>query len=331
MKRAGWSIIMSVLAIFTVSCEDISIELPGTIEPFEEENPESEYIAIFGDIQYYTNKTYIGLYKHSVDWILAQYKRGTNIACVLHAGDVTQKNEISSWSLFNSATSELANNILYVSMIGDHDYSWDGQFIKDRDLTHFSGFVNYQKTLTCVEAMYEPGRMENIVVRNTIHGERYDILVLEFGPRPEVVVWANQWVSSHPDIKYILMNHEYLEAGGGRRTEGLKCAARLRKCSTFLTPDQLWDSLVKIHNNILCVLCGHVGGLYAVTFEKNNFGRDVPQIQHNIQSAAHRYDNWLMLWDFPAYSDSANVFIYNTKDGQYYHGQSSLFTFKYQY
>lgn len=36
MKRAGWSIIMSVLAIFTVSCEDISIELPGTIEPFEE-------------------------------------------------------------------------------------------------------------------------------------------------------------------------------------------------------------------------------------------------------------------------------------------------------
>lgn len=96
----------------------------------------------------------------------------------------------------------MANNILYVSMIGDHDYSWEGQFIKDRDSTHFNDFLNFQKTLSCVEAMYEPGKMENIVVRNTIHGERYDLLVLEFGPRPEVVEWANLWVSSHPDIKY---------------------------------------------------------------------------------------------------------------------------------
>lgn len=249
MKRALGNLLSFVMVFFAVSCEDISIDLPASIESFEEENPESEYIAIFGDIQYYTNKTYIGLYKHSVDWILAQYTRGTNFACVLHTGDITQKNEISSWSLFHTATDDLAKKILYVSMIGDHDYSWDGQFIIGRDYTHFSDYMDFENTHSCIEAMYEPGKMENIVVRNTIHGERYDILALEFGPRPEVVEWANQWVSSHSDLKYILMNHEYLEAGGGRRTEGLKCAARLRKCSTFLTPEQVWDSLVKVNDS----------------------------------------------------------------------------------
>ena len=126
------------------------------------------------------------------------------------------------------------------------------------------------------------------------------------------------------------MNHEYLEAGGGRRTEGLKCAARLRKCSTFLTPEQVWDSLVKVNDNILCVLCGHVGGLYAITVDTNDYGREIPQIQHNIQSFDYRYDNWLMLWEFPAESDSAKVFIYNTRTGQYYNNQNCLFKFKYR-
>lgn len=67
-----------------------------------------------------------------------------------------------------------------------------------------------------------------------------------------------------------------------------------------------------------------------MTFEKNQFGRDVPQIQHNIQSPDYRYDNWLMLWEFPAESDSAKVFIYNTKTSQYYNNQKCLFKFKYR-
>ena len=313
-----------------MSCQKDWFDVP--IEPIVDDIPhdETEYIAVFGDIQYYTNPTYINLYNRSIAWILAQQKLGIKFDCVLHTGDVTQKNEHSAWELFHNSTHELADSILYVSMIGDHDYTWDGQFITSRESTHFNDYVGFPNTLSSVESWFESGRMENIVIRNTIHGERYDLLVLEFGPRPEVLEWANDWVSSHPEIKYILMNHEYLESDGGRRTDGLKCAARLRNCSTFTTPEQVWNDLVKCNDNIICVLCGHVGGLYAVTMDTNDFGHEVPQIQHNIQSPQYRYDNWLMLWEFPAESDSANVFIYNTQTGHYYDNANTLFKFKYR-
>ena len=80
----------------------------------------------------------------------------------------------------------------------------------------------------------------------------------------------------------------------------------------------------------MCVLCGHVGGLYALTIDTNDFGHDVPQIHHNIQSPDYRYDNWLMLWEFPAESDSVNVSIYNTRTGKYYNNHDVLFKFRYR-
>ena len=158
---------------------------------------------------------------------------------------------------------------------------------------------------------------------------RCDIILLEFGPRVEVVEWAKQWVSSHPETRYILMNHEYLEKGEGRRTMGLKCKSQFQN-TNYVTPDELWNELIKCNDNIRVVLCGHVGELYALTVDINDFGREIPQIQHNIQSPEYRYDNWLMLWEFPAESDSANVFIYNTQTGQYYDDKKSLFKFRYK-
>ncbi len=287
----------------------------------------TEYIAIFGDIQYYTNPTYIQLYKNSVDWIYRQKQLGIHINCVLHTGDVTQGNSINSWQLFYDNTLELASVIPFITMIGDHDYTWDDARINDRLSTHFNDFVSFPLTVNKVVAWFEEGRMENIVVENTIHGQRIDFLILEFGPRVEVVEWADKYVKSHPDVKFIMLNHEYLEAGGGRRTTGLKCERRIRN-SSYTTPEQLWEKLIKCNDNIRCVLCGHVGGLYAYTEDINDFGRIIPQIQHNIQGPKYRYDNWLMLWEIPANEDIVKVSVYNTQSGMYFDDKRVLFDFK---
>ena len=214
-------------------------------------------------------------------------------------------------------------------MIGDHDYTWeDGIHIDNRNSTLFNDYIKFPLTTNKIVAWFEEGRMENIVVENTIHGQRLDFLILEFGPRDEVVAWVNSYVKAHPDHHFILMTHEYLEKGGGRRTDNLKSANRLRN-TTYSTPDELWHNLIKCNDNIRLVLCGHVGGLFALTLDTNVFGREIPQIQHNIQSPDYRYDNWLMLWQFPIESDSANVCIYNTNTGQYYNDQTCLFKFSY--
>lgn len=330
MNKIG--IFLLVLLLF-ISCGSEDNRNDDVIQIMEY-NDSSEYIAIFGDIQYYTNATYNHLFQHSCDWILAQKHAGMNINSVLLVGDVTSNNIRGLWKYFESATKQLAQEIPFISAIGDHDYTWsdeDGYTIADRNNTEFSKYLGFPLTKQKVVAWYEKGHMENIVVENYIHGIPIYFLVLEFGPRKEVVDWANEYVKSHPDIHFILMNHEYLEKGGGRRTENLKCYTRLHKTeTTYTTPTQLWNKLIKKNDNILCVLCGHVGGLYAYTSEKNDFGREVLQIQHNIQSPDYRYDNWLMLWEFPQGSDSVNVSIINTKSMKFYEGKPVLFNFKYK-
>lgn len=328
--RRLYLILLCIVLVQFVSCQKdwIEIDVESAIEDIEIE--ESDYMAIFGDIQYYTNSTYISLYQHSVNWLLRQKADGMNIKCVLHTGDIChQTNALSCWNCFQGAMSVLSKEMPYYSMIGDHDYMWyDGAHIYGRGDTHFNEYVQFPLSAQNVISRYEVDRMENVVAKNIIQGERLDLLILEFGPREEVVSWANEYVRSHPDVSFILMTHEYLEKGGGRRTVGLKSAARLHNTS-YTTPEQLWDRLIKCNDNIRLVLCGHVGGLYALTIDTNDFGREIPQIQHNIQSLDYRYDNWLMLWEFPAESDSAKVFIYNTRTGQYYNNQKCLFKFRY--
>ena len=289
----------------------------------------SEFIAVFGDIQYYTNYSNIKLFKRSLDWI-EYVAKDLKILCALHTGDVTNSCNSAQWSHFGNAIKGFSKSIPFITNIGDHDYYWDGAYINSRNDTSFSEHTEFPLVRNMIETAFEEGRMENIVVRNEIHGQRYDFLLLEFGPRKEVVEWAKEWVTSHPDIKYILMNHEYLESGGGRRVSNLKCKLRLRN-TTYVTPDELWNELVKHNDNIVCILCGHVGSLYAVTYEKNDFGRDVCQIQHNIQGSGYRYDNWLMVWEFPEDGDDAIISIVNTRTGLLFDSKESLFTFKYRY
>lgn len=302
-------------------------ELPN---PYAEKTS-SEFISVFGDIQYYTTTENMKLFKYSLDWI--EYEnRLVNILCTLHTGDIVQVNtDRSEWASFDSAISDFSKSIPFISCIGDHDYTWhDNIYIDSRYETNFSEHTKFPLVTNRIEAAFESGRMENIIVRNEIHGKRVDLLLLEFGPRKEVVKWAYDWVASHPDIKYILMNHEYLEQGGGRRQTGLKCKARLRN-TTYTTPNELWDNLIKKLNNIVCVLCGHVGGLYAVTYEKNDFGREVCQIEHNIQGSPYKYENWVMMWEFPVDSEDAVVSIVNARTGELFESKDTLFTFKYRY
>ena len=101
----------------------------------------SECIAIFGDIQYYTNSQYISLYKHSLDWIVHN-EESLRIKAVLHTGDITQTNDSNhEWPNFYRAMRDIFTKIPYISAIGDHDYFWDGAIIPDRYDTRFSDYV----------------------------------------------------------------------------------------------------------------------------------------------------------------------------------------------
>lgn len=329
-----WGKILFLLGVlpFLLSCEKFdsySEREDLSVDPILD--TESTYITVLGDIQKYTGYAYNMPYlEKTMDWLWSQYQNGHNIACILQDGDVTDNNSTPNWQRFYNVTKMVSGNTLYIACTGNHDYMWDENGkINDRNSTQINTYASFPLTLERVIASYESGKIENVIISNEIFGERYDILVLEFGPRTEVVEWANRYVSSHKERKFILMTHEFLTRAGERISSNSYAERQLRN-TTWSSPEDVWQKLVKNNDNIVCVLCGH-NGFSAQLYSKNTAGRDVPQILFNLQTLENGGDGWIQLWEFSERSDSVNVFVYNTIRREFHPDPATSFKFRYRY
>ena len=292
---------------------------------------ENEYVVILGDIQNYTscaeNLPYL---EATMNWIQAQIQQNVPIQCVLHTGDVTNTNTINEWQNFYNVTVDVASLVPYVTCTGNHDYDWNSeQGIEDRNSTHITEYASFPITTDLIVSQFEVGRMENIIVKNYIHGQRYDILVLEFSPRDEVVAWADQYLKSHSDQKFILLTHEFLSKYGERVNE--KSFGKMQILNTsYSSPERIWNELIKANDNIMCVLCGH-NGFSRQLYSENLSGRLVPQMLFNLQYLENGGGGWVQLWEIPQGTDSISVKTFNTVTGAYHTNPLTFFKFRYKY
>ena len=320
MKRY---LLFLLLLFFTSSCEKIEANNyePHLLDKDPLLTSGSVYIAVLGDIQTYTNNnSYMPYLQHTMDWLFSQKRYGYSIDCILQVGDVTNNNTPVQWERFKNVTGPIAKEILYVACTGNHDYDWEGSNINNRTSTRINDYALFPLTKANIIASFEPGKIENVVVSLMIHDEPYDLIVLEFGPRTEILKWADDYVSSRPNRKFILMTHEFLTAKGVRSSY----------IKNWNSPEQVWQHLVKDNDNIVCVLCGH-NGFSAKLFSKNSAGREVPQILFNLQYQVNGGDGWVQLWEFPEQSDSVTVSIYNTIRREFHTDPSTSFKFRYRY
>lgn len=294
-------------------------------------NEQSDYIVVIGDIQKYTSQLYnMPYYKATMDWIWSQKQYMKRLNCVLLVGDVSDSNSNEQWKRFQEHSAATAAELPYIVCTGNHDYDWDSNGrINNRNSSRLNGYADFPLTRSRIVEYFEDGKLENIVVANTIQGERYDIISLEFGPRTEVVDWAGSYVSAHPERKFILMTHEFLTGKGARVSSGSYAERQIRN-STWSTPEQVWQRLVKDNDNIVCVLCGH-NGFSARLYSVNSAGREVPQILFNLQYQENGGNGLVELWEFPECSDSVNVFVYSTITREKHTGPSTSFKFRYRY
>lgn len=316
--------------VFLLSCSKMDFELQAEEEDLILNN-QSEYIIVLGDLQIYTSQiSNLPYYKGTMDWIWSQTQYGRSINCILQVGDVTDYNSAEHWQWFYNCTVAVAEKIPYITCTGNHDYDWDENGkIYNRNSSLINSYAAFPLTYEKITTFYEEGKIDNIVVSNKIFGEIYDIIVLEFGPRTEVVRWANEYVSSHPERKFILMTHEFLSRQGERVSSGSYAEWQIRN-SSWSSPEDVWQKLVKDNDNIVCVLCGH-NGFSTQLYSKNTAGRDVPQILFNLQYQENGGDGMIQLWEFPENSDSVSVKVYNTIKQEFHPDSSTSFKFRYRY
>lgn len=320
------------LIILCVGCSDI-VELEPPSVDMDKMDADSEIIAVMGDVQCYTYEShYLPYFQHTMNWLSLADDMGLNINSLIFTGDLTENNSAKNWEAFHSCVKDIATRIPVVCCSGNHDYYWESgaSYINNRFDTPFTQYVTFDNAKAVIVERFEKDCMENIVEENYILGERYDILSLEFGPRSEVVQWAERHVQSHPDRKYILLTHEFLW-GDGRVVGDDECwAVKQLRNTTVSTPMGLWNELIKDNNNIALVLCGH-NGFSAINYMTNAVGRDVPLILFNLQYQVNGGDGMVELWTAKEGSDSISVGVYNTITNEWCAVPETKFKFKYRY
>lgn len=320
------------LCLIAISCskEYPTIELLGDYD--HHLNIESEYLAVFGDIQEYTVNDYtIGFYDVTIAWLLEQIKYNVKLRSVLHVGDITWSNAKDQWYLFNHSTTPLANIIPYYTCIGNHDYTWGrGSSIPDREATEINTFAHFPSTDNGIIEYYENGHLENYVAKLYLSDTDVLLLVLEYGPRKDVLSWAKEYVGAHQDKRFVLLTHEWLTSSGKRISSGSYAEAQFYGHSSYSTPEEVWQELVYPYDNIICVLCGH-NGFSTQLFSPNVSGREVSQVLFNLQYQENGGNGLIQLWEIPAASDSIYIRNYDVLHRDWYLSDSVSVSFKYIY
>lgn len=226
-------------------------------------------IAVLPDTQMYAWK-FPHVYRAQTEWIAANAKR-YNIAYVIHVGDVTQNNVAKEWQAAVDAHRAMAEVVPCALVPGNHDLGPGGKgAARDTLMSDYFSVAEFRK-LPSFGGVYdkESERIENNYHLFSAGGRDWLILGLEFGPRDDVLRWANEVVARHPRRSVIMVTHAYLRPDNNRFNRWLKLGPKKKSAGLdnyklsrsdagFNDGEDMWKKLVSKHANMTLVLSGHV-------------------------------------------------------------------------
>jgi hypothetical protein len=293
-------------------------------------------VVVLPDTQYYAS-SWPDIFMAQTRWI-AENQTARQIAFVLHTGDLVDSDVPEQWTVAAQAMHALDGLVPYVVTAGNHDYFENR--VADRvgmgsiyfPPAQFAPFPWFRGT-------YEADHIENSFSLVDVPGGRWLILALEFGPRDEVVAWANQILTAHRESPAILITHAYLYRDG-TRYDHLGAPGQSFNPHEYVMMDhagssindgaELWTKLVEPNSNVKLVLSGHDvngGGIPPGTAARLTStradGTIVQQLLANYQSclgppceslqgrSVHGGNGFLRLLHFPAAGHTVTVETYS--------------------
>jgi hypothetical protein len=247
---------------------------------------------VLPDTQYYASD-FPDIFQTQTRWIAAEREAG-NIAFVIHEGDVVDDDVFDQWTRASNSLHLLDGVVPYVISTGNHDYQGAGAVVSRGTMvdTYFpvSGFAQYP----WFKGTFEPDHIENnYAVIDVPDQASWLVLSVEFGPRDEVLAWADQIVKQYPSLPAVVVTHAYLYEDDTRYDH-------LARPEQMWNPhgygigelpgqvndgEEMWQKLVAGNSNIVLVLCGHVldVGVGRLTSQRPD-GSRVHQILANYQT-----------------------------------------------
>src|SRR5690554_443502 len=224
-------------------------------------------------------KMYQSMYQNYKKW---------NAKKILHLGDIVNdgsKDENQYIMNLKHFDNFDKLNLPYLISIGNHDY--DNLVSLNRDSLMFNKHfgINRYKDKTWFKGSFENNKSDNIYSVVEIGKEKYLFLSLEFGPRDEVIKWANSVIEKYKNTKTFIITHSHIYIDGTHTTIETKYNAKLYSgLDNANNGVDIWNKLLKNHNNILAVFSGHhVGGNISYRFDTSTKNKSILQAFFNWQ------------------------------------------------
>jgi hypothetical protein len=285
-------------------------------------------LVVIPDTQNYVKNTaYKGILTQMTEWI-RDHRDEYKIQLVMQEGDIVNNNDTDSPSSGNQTGTEqwenvrksfaiLDGHVPYIMATGNHDY---GTTNAQNRSTQFNDFFRASDNPLVdpaqggiLRGVMQPGRLENAYFEFTApDGREMLVFSLEWGPRQEVVNWANRVADlpQYEDHTAVLMTHAYMyhdetrydwaknQDSDPNNNQGGNPFSYPTASDTNDGED-LWQELVKRYESFEMVLSGHVGGDGLGYLESTgDHGNNVHQMLLNTQFEANGGNGWIRVLEF---------------------------------
>jgi hypothetical protein len=223
-------------------------------------------VIVLPDTQYYS-EGYPQIFDAQANWIVAN-KDVLNIAFVLHEGDIVDWDIPEQWLNASRSLHRLDHVVPYFISVGNHDIGGGcppGRGCRNTMINQYFPVADFAAR-PWFGGTFEPDHIENNYGIINVQGTSWLVMALEFGPRTQVLDWANSVLSAHADMPAVIVTHAYLYNDGTRydRTTRPEQLWSPHNYDLDWLPggvndgEAMWQALVSKHDNVEFVLSGHV-------------------------------------------------------------------------
>ncbi|MDL2217272.1 metallophosphoesterase [Christensenellaceae bacterium OttesenSCG-928-M15] len=255
------------------------IETPApktvTIAGEQEKMPDYSFYY-FTDTQHYSKK-YPQTFYTMTEW-MCDHIEEYNVQYAFFTGDfIHNRDDKDQWVVAKNAMAQLEEKLPVFAIAGNHDVGGEGP-----DYTTYSkhfGPEHYKNNGHIVDWFENgKGRADTFTIGDT----KYLFAGIGWGAGDEGIKWLSKILDEYKDHKAILFFHDYI------KTEGVFSD----------TGSKHYKNLVKKHENVFMVLCGHRYNCMMFTTEHDDDGdnltdRKVYHIMMNYQAFENGGDGYL--------------------------------------
>lgn len=275
-----------ILSLFLVFIFTLSGCVIAQEEAFE--------FVVIPDTQTYVEE-YPEIYLHQMQWLANNQDR---FSFALHVGDITQNNNGKEWDIAKKGFESIAEKVPYSFALGNHDMgSESGKFADIRNTSLANAYFTV-KDFPELKASFPEGKVDNLLSEFNIGDQKWMLLSLEFGPRNKTIAWANDLISKYTEYNFIINTHAYLYEDSTLHDGEdwwLPEGYGIGEDTGEEAPNnggQVWEKLIKKHDNISMVFSGHIlkSGVGTLVGEGEN-GNKVYQMLANYQKGVEGSEN----------------------------------------